>query len=231
MSSYRPLFSRILSAAVKKKQQSDQAQTTAKSITTTDNKTFTIDPGAPARGEDLNNINKTSGFLFGDLLPYNGQQINGKPEQYIQSINYNNENWLRSRVCVLGSGKYIPIKNGSPAELSMVSGWKAYPNKLVKLSDIGPLYEYYSIRANVTNTNKETLFGWDTIFYVPKSNATYTLETNVNPNDGKFDGPVHSGPSIDDPTYAQYGFAISPSLMRKLRLVEGDVLYLRYVRK
>jgi len=231
MSSYRPLFSRILSAAVKKKQQADQAQTTAKSITTTDNKTFTIDPGAPARGQDLNNIVKTSGFLFGDLIPYNGQQINGKPEQYIQLINYNNENWLRSRVCVLGSGKYTPIKNGSPAELSLVSGWKAYPNKLIKLADIGPLYEHYSIRANVTNVNKETLFGWDTVFYVPKSNTTYSLDTNVNPNDGKFDGPVHGGPSIDDASYAQYGFALSPSLMRKLRLVEGDVLYLRYVRK
>ena len=231
MSSYRPLFSRILSAAVKKKQQTDQVETTAKTIITKDNKSVTINPGTPARGEDLNNIIKDSGFLFGDLIPYNGQQINGKPEQYIQLITHENENWLRARVCVLGSGKYVPLKDGAPAELSLVSGWKAYPSKLIKLSDIGALYQYYSIRANATTKNKEILFDWDTIFYVPKSNTTYKLETDVNPNEGRFDGPVHSGPSIDDTSYGQYAFALSPSLMRKLRLVEGDVLYLRYVRK
>ncbi len=231
MSSYRPLFSRILSAAVKKKQQSTQTQTTAKTITTKDNKSFSIDPGAPARGEDLNNIIKDSGYLFGDLIPYNGQEINGKPEQYIQFITHQNENWLRTRVCVLGSGKYVPLKDGSPVELSLVSGWKAYPNKLVKLSDISSLYEHYSIRSNVTNNNKEILFDFNTVFYAPKSNITHTLETNVNPNTGKFDGPVHNGPSITDPTYGQYGVALSPSLMRKLRLVEGDVVYLRFVRK
>ena len=231
MSSYRPLFSRILSAAVKKKQQSAQSEKTVKTLTTKDNKSFTIDPGVPAPGEDLNNIVKESGFLFTDLIPFNGQEINGKPEQYIQLIKHENEYWLRTRVCVMGSGKYVPLKDGSPVELSMISGWKAYPNKLVKLSEIGSLYEYYSIRANLTNNNKETLFGFDTIFYNPKNKSKYKLETSVNPNAGVFDGPVHNGPNISDSTYGQYGIAMSTALMRKLRLVEGDVIYISYSAK
>jgi hypothetical protein len=231
MSSYRPLFSRVLSAAIKKKQQANQNQTTEKTIQTKDNKSFTVDPGIPVPGEDFNNIIKDSGFIFGDLIPYNGQQINGKPEQYIQLITYENENWLRARVCTLGSGKYTPLKDGAPAELSLVSGWKSYPNKLVKLTDIGPLFECYSIRANVTNQNREILFGYDTVFYNPKNKLAYTLKTDVNPNAGLFDGPVHGGPSINDDKYGQYGIAMSPTLIRKLKLVEGDVIYLRYVRK
>jgi hypothetical protein len=230
MSSYRPLFSRILSAAVKKKQKANQLQTSVKTLTTADNKSFTIDPGAPERGEDLNNIIKDSGYLFGDLIPYNGQNINGKPEQYIQFITHKNENWLRTRVCVLGAGKYTPLKDGSPADLSLVSSWKAYPNKIIKLSSINELYENYSIRANVTNKNKEILFEYDTVFYSPKNGTEYKLETRVDPNAGLFEGPIHNGPSITDETYGKFGVALSPTLMRKLRLVEGDVVYLRFVR-
>jgi hypothetical protein len=230
MSSYRPLFSRILSAAVKKKQQANQAQTTVKTLTTPDNKSFTIDPGAPERGEDLNNIIKKSGFLFTDLIPYNGQQIDGKPEQYIQLITHKNEEWLRTKVCVLGAGKYTPIKDSSPADLSLVSSWKAYPNKIIKLSNINELYENYSIRANVTNKNKETIFGYDTVFYSPKSGTEYKLETRVDPNAGLFEGPIHNGPSITDATYGKFGVALSPTLMRKLKLVEGDVVYIKYIK-
>jgi hypothetical protein len=230
MSSYRPLFSRILSAAVKKKQQANQLQTSVKTLTTADNKSFTIDPGAPERGEDLNNIVKKSGFLFTDLIPYNGQQIDGKPEQYIQLITHKNEEWLRTKVCVLGAGKYTPLKDGSPADLSLVSSWKASPNKIIKLSTINELYENYSIRANVTNKNKETIFEYDTVFYSPKNGTEYKLETRVDPNAGLFEGPIHNGPSISDATYGKFGAALSPTLMRKLKLVEGDVVYIKYIK-
>ena len=231
MSSYRPLFSRVLSAAVKKKQAQDDATKvkTEQTLITNNNKTVTVDPGPTVPGEDIKSIlAKESGFLFTDLIPYNGQAINGISEQYIQLINFKDKQWLRTRVCVLGSGKYTPMASGSPAELSMVSAWAAYPNKIIKLADIGATFEYYSIRANVTNKNKETLFKYNTLFYNPQNKVEYTLQTDVNPNNNLFDGPVHNGPSIGDPSYKQFGVALSATLMRKLRLAEGDVIYIRY---
>jgi hypothetical protein len=43
-----------------------------------------------------------------------------------------------------------------------------------------------------------------------------------------FEGPIHNGPSINDATYGKFGVALSPTLMRKLKLVEGDVVYIKY---
>jgi hypothetical protein len=237
MSSYRPLFSRILSSAVKKKQETNPVTTTAQTITTTNNQTFTINPGIQVPGEDLKNmVVKESGFLFDYLIPFNGQKINGKPEEYIQLINfdtpkYKGRQWLRTRVTILGAGKYTPSSNGLPVDLSLVSGWKSSPNKIVKLNDINRLNECYSIRAQVNNKNREALFSYNTIFYNPKNKVEYKLETDVNPSAGIFDGPVHNGPNITDETYGQYGIALSPILMRKLKLVEGDVIYVSYERK
>jgi hypothetical protein len=56
---------------------------------------------------------------------------------------------------------------------------------------------------------------------------TYKLTTDVNPSTGRFDGPVHNGPSITDSKASQYGIAMSAKLMKKLKLNEGDVVYFR----
>ena len=97
----------------------------------------------------------------------------------------------------------------------------------------GSLYEYYSVRANLTNKNRENLFtlNLDTKFYVPRNGVNYTLETEVNPNAGIFNGPVHNGPDINDETYGKYGLALSPNLMRRLKVSEGDVVYFTYKKK
>ena len=242
MSSYRPLFGRLMSSALKKKQQSDLASSTSKSITTKDKQIFKIDPGAPVGNEDLSKIIiKESGYVLNDLLAFNGALVKGGdgkeyPEQYIQFVQLAKDDlWFRTKVTILGSGRYTPkASNGNLVDLGIVSAMKSSPSKLVKLTDIETsLYEFYSIRLSVTNKNKETIFdlGLDTEFLNPKTNTNYKLVTDINPTAGRYDGPVHNGPSIDDPDFGTYGLALCPRLMKKLRLNEGDVVYFRYIKK
>lgn len=225
MASYRPLFSRLLSSAIKKKQPTINGTTTETTITTKDNKNFTIDPGTSVGSEDLSKIIvKESGYLLNGLIPYNGALIDKKPEKYIQMVTYDNEIWLRTRVALLGS-KY------TPTGLELVSGWKSSPNILKTYDEIKEsLFEFYSVRANVTPDNKEEIFKYDTVFYNPKYRLSHTLKTDVNPTTNKFDGPVHSGPGIGDTGASQYGIAMNAKLMKKLKLNDGDVVYFKYTK-
>lgn len=224
MSSYRPLFSRLLSSAIKKKQLTNNAISTETTITTKDNKNFTIDPGTSVGNEDLSKIIvKESGYLLNGLIPYNGALIDKKPEKYIQMVSFNNENWLRTRVTLLGGSKY------TPTTLELVSGWKSSPNLVKSYSEIKEsLYEFYSIRANVDANNKEEIFKYNTVFYNPKARLDYTLVTDVNPTTNRYDGAVHSGPGIGDANAGQYGIAMNAKLMKKLKLNDGDVVYFKY---
>ena len=223
MSSYRPLFSRLLSSAVKKKQPTNQQVTTERTITTKDNQKYSIDPGSAVGNEDLSKIVVNQSGLLYDIIPYNGAKVGSGVEKYIQYIEPNKgEFWLRTRVALFGGAKYDPT-----GELELVSGWKAYPNVIKKYTDIkDSLYDYYAVRL-VLNNNKEEIFKYDTEFYNPTSRSTYKLTTDVNPSTGRFDGPVHNGPSITDGQAGQYGIAMSAKLMKKLKLNEGDVVYFR----
>jgi hypothetical protein len=223
MSSYRPLFSRLLSSAVKKKQQSNSVVTTERTITTKDKQVLSIDPGYAVGNEDLTKIIVNQSGLLYDLIPYNGAKVGSGTEKYIQYIEASKgEFWLRTRVALFGGSKY-----DSADELELVSGWKAYPNVIKKYSDIkDSLFDYYAVRM-VVNNNKEEIFKYDTEFYNPNSRLSYKLKTDVNPSTGRFDGPVHNGPSITDSKASQYGIAMSAKLMKKLKLNEGDVVYFR----
>jgi hypothetical protein len=223
MSSYRPLFSRLLSSAVKKKQQTNPGVTTERTITTKDKQSFSIDPGSAVGNEDLSKIIVNQSGLLYDMIPYNGAKVGSGTEKYIQYIEpAKGEFWLRTRVVLFGGSKYDPT-----GELELVSGWKAYPNVIKKYTDIkDSLYDYYAVRM-VLNNNKEEIFKYDTEFYNPSLRLTYKLTTDVNPSTGRFDGPVHNGPSITDSKASQYGIAMSAKLMKKLKLNEGDVVYFR----
>jgi hypothetical protein len=223
MSSYRPLFSRLLSSAVKKKQKTNPKVTTEITITTKDKQNFSVDPGSAVGNEEIANmIVKQSGLLY-NLIPYNGAKVGSGVEKYIQYIEpTKGEFWLRTRVALFGGSKYDPT-----GELELVSGWKAYPNVIKKYNDIkDSLYDYYAVRM-VINNNKEEIFKYDTEFYNPSLRLSYMLKTDVNPSTGRFDGPVHNGPPITDNQVSQYGIAMSAKLMKKLKLNEGDVVYFR----
>jgi hypothetical protein len=227
MSSYRPLFSRLLSSAVKKKQQSVQNPTTEKTITTKDKQTISIDPGFPVGGEDLNKIIINQSGLLYDIIPYNGAKVGGANEKYIQYIEpKKGEFWLRTRVALLGGSKYDPT-----GELQLISGWNAYPNVLKTYNDIkDTLFDYYSVRLQINN-NKEEIFKYDTEFQNPALGLSYTLITDMNPSTNRFNGPVHNGPAISDTQAGEYGMSMCAKLMKKLKLKEGDVVYFRLIKR
>ena len=227
MSSYRPLFSRLLSSAVKKKQQSIQNPTTEKTITTKDNQAISIDPGFPVGGEDLNKIIINQSGLLYDIIPYNGAKVGGANEKYIQYIEpKKGELWLRTRVALFGGSNYDPT-----GELQLISGWNAYPNVLKTYNDIkDTLFDYYSVRLQINN-NKEEIFKYDTEFQNPALGLSYTLITDMNPSTNRFNGPVHNGPAISDTKAGQYGMSMCAKLMKKLKLKEGDVVYFRLIKR
>lgn len=228
MSSYRPLFSRLLSSAVKKRTPKNASPTTEKTIKNKENQTFNIDPGFPVGTEDLSKLIINQSGLFLDLIPYNGAKINGMDEKYIQYIEpTKGDFWLRTRVALFGGPNYDPT-----GELELVSGWKAYPNVIKKYQDVKEsLFDYYSVRLILNNTNKEKIFEYDTEFFNPSSRLTYKLITDVNPSTNRFDGPIHNGPAISDPKAGKYGVAMSAKLMKKLKLNEGDVVYFRLIKR
>ena len=228
MSSYRPLFARLLSSAVKKKQPTNNQLTTERTITTKDKQNYSIDPGSAVGREDLSKIIINESGLHNDLIPFNGAKVGGSVEKYIQYIEpVKGEFWLRTRVALFGGSKYDPT-----GELELVSGWNAYPNVIKKYTDIkDSLFDYYAVRSIINNTNKEKIFEYNTEFYNPSLGLTYELITDVNPSTGRFDGPVHNGPAITDSQAGQYGIAMCAKLMKKLKLNEGDVVYFRLKKK
>lgn len=61
-----------------------------------------------------------------------------------------------------------------------------------------------------------------TYFYNPVEKVGVTVTTNIIPNQKKYDGPINVGPSNTD-----YGIALSPTLMKQLKLKNGDILYFK----
>lgn len=225
MSSYRPLFSKVLSSAIKKKQYAKNQLTTEKTILLKNNENANINPGSPASGEDLDKmIVKENGF-HKDLIPFNGIKYNGKEEKFVQYIEIsNNDKWLRASVLRMG-GPLFPIKDNEVMRL--ISGLSTNPQVERTWKDIsGTLSEYYSARVNLTRTNTEDIFKYKTEFLNPKTSTRYTLESLVNSASNIYNGPVHVGPPE---TIGNYGIGMSSILMKTLKLNEGDVVYFRLI--
>jgi hypothetical protein len=225
MASYRPLFSRILSAAIKKKQQIDNQTTTEKTITLSNNQNALINPGDSVAGEDFNKlIVKENGF-YKDFIPYNGVKYNGKEEKYIQLIDLggNDNRWLRARVARMGGSTY---SIDDSTNMLLISGINANPNPITWSNIKTTLSEYYSVRVNSTQANKETIFGYKTEFLNPRTNTKYILQPLINNTAKVYNGLVTEGPSE---TIGNFGVGMSSLLMKKLKVNEGDVVYFRLI--
>jgi hypothetical protein len=224
MASYRPLFSRILSSAIKKKQESNSKTTTEKTITLTNNQNANINPGGSIAGEDLNKlIVKENGF-YKNLIPYNGVIYEGKEEKFVQLIDLGGNNrWLRARVVRMGGPSYSITDN---QKMLLLSGLNINP-EIVSWSDIKTsLNEYYSVRVDPTQINKDTIFGYKTEFLNPKTNAKYTLQPLINNVAKIYNGPVTELPNDIS---GNFGIGMSSVLMKKLKVNEGDVVYFRLI--
>jgi hypothetical protein len=225
MSSYRPLFSKVLSSAIKKKQYASNQLTTEKTILLKNNENANINPGNPTSGEDLDKIIVKENGFYKDLIPFNGVKYNGKEEKFVQYIERStNDKWLRASVVRMG-GPLFPIKDTEVMRL--ISGLSANPQSQVTWGNIsGTLSEYYSARVNITRTNKEDIFKYKTEFLNPKTSTKHVLESLVNTANGIYNGPVHVGPPE---TIGNYGIGMSSILMKTLKLNEGDVVYFRLI--
>jgi hypothetical protein len=226
MASYRPLFSRVLSSAIKKKQQADNKTTTEKTITLSNNQNANINPGNSVAGEDLNKlIVKENGF-YKNLIPYNGVKYNGKDEKYVQLIDLGGDNnkWLRARVVRMGGPSY-PIDDKQ--SMLLISGLSSKPNLLPLWENIKTtLSEYYSVRVTPNQANKEAIFGYKTEFLNPRTNTKYILQPLINESTNTYNGAVTEGPSD---TLGNFGIGMSVLLMKKLKVNEGDVVYFRLI--
>ena len=224
IASYRPLFSRVLSAAIKRKQLADNKINTEKTYTLKDAKNISIDPGQTLAGEDMDRqLVKSSGF-YNDLIPYNGvkyvhEQAN-KEEKYIQLIEKTKgDEWLRTRVVLMG-GNLNPIPDTK--EMALLSPLKNYGQINTTV------YEYYSTRYTQPQKNISKILSYNTEFLNPRTGTNYLLVTNINSGLGKYDGPVDDGPyTTADKDLDSYGIAMNSHLMRKLKLNEGDIVYFR----
>jgi hypothetical protein len=219
VASYRPLFSRILSAAVKKKQEIASKKTTTEKVYQfkgTDN--VTIDAGTLLAGEDIDRLLVRKTGFYQDLIPYNG--ANG--EKYIQMINRNGEEWLRTKVVMMGNTSY-PISDTAP--MSILSARTDSPKIMKTWADIkSTLFEFYSVRLKTDGKETEKLANLTTTFLNPKTNSTYELTSNINATTGKYDGAVHNGPGSNE---KNAGLGMSARLMKKLKLNDGDVVYFK----
>lgn len=226
MASYRPLFSKLLSSAIRKKQQIDSQQTTEKTITLPNSESANINPGNELAGEDLyKKLVYTSGF-YQEMIPYNGAKYNGKEEKYVQLIDLggNNNQWLRARVVRMG-GTNNPIDD--KVAMDLISGLSSTENIIKKWENIkNSLGEYYSVRLNGSQANKEKLLNYKTEFLNPRTNAKYTLVSTRDATTNLYNGPVLNGP---DQSIGNYGIGMNSMLMRKLKVNEGDVVYFRLI--
>jgi len=218
VASYRPLFSRILSAAVKKKQQIQKQTTTEKVYQFKTNENVTIDTGALIAGEDIDRLLVRKTGFYQDLIPYNG--ANG--EKYIQMINRNGEEWLRTKVVMMGNTSY-PLNDSDP--MTLLSARTTTPKIMRTWGNVkNTLFEFYSVRLKGNGKENEKLSTLTTSFVNPKTGHSYELTSNINPETNKFDGAIHNGPGVND---KNAGLGMSPRLMKKLKLNEGDVVYFK----
>ena len=227
VASYRPLFSRILSAALKKKQQVANEIKSEKNYDFKGNN-VTIDIGAQLLNEDIDKkLVKESGYYL-NLIPYNGAKLtdaygNAAEEKYVQLINRgdsDNKPWLRARVVLMGGNVYTLKDDDKMLGISYLT---SSPNLVKTWGDIKTtLYEFCAVRLNTTGKEKEVLNTKTIKFSNPKTGTNYELVSNIDPVNGKYDGIVHSAPKID---LGNYGIAMNVRLMKKLKLNEGDLVY------
>ena len=220
-SSYRTLFDRLMTNVVSRIENEKKNKTTTEIVVpSTDGKNYTIDPGPKVEGEDFEkNVVQQIGInQFG--LPYNGFL----DEKYIQLVNYNGEEWLRARVLQIGGPKY-PLSGTT--ELGVVSRLKNTKQLTWgEISGTTSTHDFYSTKFRISDKfPSEKVITAKTTFVNPKNknivSVTYTNTGSVGSR--KFTGPVGMGPRGTD--FDGYGLGMSWSLMLKLKITDGDVVY------
>jgi len=230
LASYRSFFDKLVKRAdvkIKEEQMQLSGKTATENTMITDSGSYSYDMGAKdiaPKGEKL--VNQAGVTEYG--IPYNG--FDG--EKYIQLISYQNENnkWLRT-VAVLMDGTKYPIESG--ITMTIISNLKTgsidTPRQVIwnELRNLSKNQDFYVTRFNRERVSPDSLVTHfpRTIFLnpntqIPRSEIVITKMSNSN---HIYAGPVSVGPS----TSVGAGIGLSKSLMTKLGLTDGQIVYFK----
>ena len=243
MASYRALFDRITKSAIARVKQDSlniSGSTKNEKSISNDQGTFTIDMGGKEqeiKGEQL--TQETGVNVFG--VRYNG--YNG--EKYIQKVTYDKKEYFRAIAVGMGGKTYKPedaIQMNLLSRLisKKVQGTTTNNNgeyvSYLTWGDINKQKDFYSLRFDLGVSSADVIIGTvnkttgvninhagaTTYFYNPKTKKDITITPNgSNPiTKDNITGPINVGPNVDG-----YGIALSQSLMTKLGLYDGEVVY------
>ena len=220
MSSYKPLFDKIINTAAAKFSDKDKKSKTIQPISTAYGN-FDTDPVVPLKNyEDF--VQDAGITQYG--VPYNGHGN----ELYIQKVKLKGENdpWFRTRVLLMGSSNY-PISDDTTMSLvtqlpnTQSLTWGEIKNKSED-------YAFYSLKFQQSNTITPSKIQSSVTNFkslkkdgsnkVSLTGVKYDMTGSVGSRIVK--GPINVGPNVEG-----YGIGMSKSLMEDLGLVEGDVVY------
>jgi hypothetical protein len=218
VSSYRSLFDRLMTNVIAKIENETKNKTINEFTVSNNGQTYTIDPGPKVEGEDFDNINVKKNDITEFGLPYNGYM----DEKYVQLVKYNNEEWLRARVVQIGGPQYIL---SGDTEFGVISRLKN-TSKLTwsEISGTTSTHDFFSTKFRVSDKfPSEKIITAKTQFINPKNKNTVSVNYSNTGSVGsrKFTGPIGTGPV----NLGGYGIGMSWSLMLKLKLTDGDVVY------
>lgn len=233
VTSYRVLFDKITNKAVNilKQQnttknnadevvQTNQNITTEKSFTTSKG-TSVIDMGKQdktPKGEQLVLISDISEFG----LSYNGYN----DEKYIQRVELNNSTYFRAQAVVMGGKTYsiddnIEMSIINKVTKKTISGGSS-SNKILWKDIKSSKNLFYSSKFDLSLVKSDKIITGKTTFFNPNKNISITIDpisdSTITPTNIK--GPINVGPNKNG-----FGIALSPQLMKELKLEETDVIY------
>lgn len=243
MASYRGLFDKLVKRADIKVNEEHQAL----SGTTNNEKVIVTSGGSFSYNTDNLNIPGESIVNDAGITEY-GIRYNGfEGEKNIQMVNYNGSRWLRARVVLMDGQIYKIDKN---IDMSIISRLKT-GNGIDKaktltwgeLSSLAGKHDFYVSKFDINRGIKpdDLIKTYTTTEFlrpklnfadkVPQSNVTVT--THISSVGNRYEGPVSVGPSTPIVLTAKgylaegYGIGMSKSLMDKLNLFDGGVVYFR----
>ena len=217
---YRPLFDKVVKDAIHKvKEENKAAQTpTTEQTVVTNSGSYSTDTGGK-RFQTEEKINKQSSEPY--CISYNG--FDNEPN--IEKVKYKGIEWLRAKVIEMGTSKY-PIPDNRT--MGIISRTRLAPD--IKWGDIRKLEltsDFYETKFNANrlpdgNANIFTDKYTTTEFLNPNNGNYLRVTTVVNHYFKAYQGPVSIGPEIDG-----YGIGMSKSLMRKLKLSDGEIVFFK----
>jgi len=241
LASYRSLFDKMVKRAdvkVKEELQGTSKSDTEKTFTTKDGSNFAYDMGTNKPPDGEKHIEEAGITEYG--ISYNG--FNG--EKYIQLVSYHNDanKWLRAISVQMGSPKY-PIDSGTTmtilSDLTASSIDNPHPIIWNDIKELSESQDFYVTKFNGT-TNRDFLITHfpTTIFLNPNNRKSVIIKSNMSnsANNGKglYTGPVSVGPGISSEILQTIpgnpvgvGIGLSKSLMKKLGLLDGQVVYFK----